>query len=367
QVWIDLDDDGTFISSEKFGLEKKSGEGEDYTSGVRYNFSIEVDYDGDGSIYYRFYSGNPDSVTVSIVTCISSYTATGEGVLGSTLTVQGTVPRVTIVPLTGEQWGQVAIDYYLIDDDNKQPPHNLCDIVVEYDTGSGWKSATEGVGGHGTEELIASTGTGTLHTYVWNSDTDLEEKELSNIRIRITPSDEDGTGSPAESTSFYLDNIRVSKLAFTTSPQDIPFGTTSQIITILAQSPTGYTDIDANLILDLVTTSADSAFLKATEDIVITSVTMQMGEAQFRYVDNIIGNSILTVSEIPDVGIANTAQTWIINSGGTSSITSSVTVTGIYVAGSTVTVVVTLRDYFSDPVSNREVNIAVTGTDNIVT
>jgi parallel beta-helix repeat protein len=368
QVWIDFDDDGIFVSSEKFGLEKKSGEGEDYTSGVRYNFSVEVDYAGDGILHYRFYSGNPLSVTVSTITYFSSYTATGEGVLGSTLTVQGTVPRVTVVPLVGEQWGQVAIDYYLIDDDNKQLPHNLCDIVVEYDAGSGWQSATEGVGGDGTEDLIASTGTGTLHTYVWNSDTDLEEKELSNVRIRIIPSDEDGTGSPTESTAFYLDNIRVSKLAFATSPQDIPFGTTSQIITILAQSPTGYTDIDAGLTLDLVTTSADYAFLKATEDIVITSVTMQLGEARFRYVDNIIGNSLLTVSEIPDVGIANTAQTWIINSGGTSSLTSSVTVTGAtYVAGSTVTVEVTLRDYYSDPVSNKNVNISVTGTGNIIT
>jgi len=53
QVWIDLDDSGTYEAGEKFDMAGMGGS--DYTVGVNYNYSRQIYYDGDGTLNYVFY------------------------------------------------------------------------------------------------------------------------------------------------------------------------------------------------------------------------------------------------------------------------------------------------------------------------
>ncbi|MBW2171800.1 MAG: DUF2341 domain-containing protein, partial [Deltaproteobacteria bacterium] len=55
QVWIDLDDSGAYQEEEKFNMTKRSGEGDDYTAGVKYDYSSQISFAGDGQLNYRFY------------------------------------------------------------------------------------------------------------------------------------------------------------------------------------------------------------------------------------------------------------------------------------------------------------------------
>ncbi|OEU80065.1 MAG: hypothetical protein BA865_02445 [Desulfobacterales bacterium S5133MH4] len=53
QVWVDLDNSGDYEETEKFDMTSMGGS--DYTSGVDYSCSRDIDYTGDGTINYRFY------------------------------------------------------------------------------------------------------------------------------------------------------------------------------------------------------------------------------------------------------------------------------------------------------------------------
>jgi parallel beta-helix repeat protein len=55
QVWVDLNDNAVYGDDEKFDMTKMSGEGDDYTAGVNYNYAMAISYVGDGTLNYRFY------------------------------------------------------------------------------------------------------------------------------------------------------------------------------------------------------------------------------------------------------------------------------------------------------------------------
>ena len=83
QVWIDLNDDNDYDDpDEKSDMAKMSGEGDDYTVGVRYEYSTQISFDGDGLLNYRFYfsDGQDD--------------ATGDPATNQTLTVTNNAPTL---------------------------------------------------------------------------------------------------------------------------------------------------------------------------------------------------------------------------------------------------------------------------------
>ena len=131
--------------------------------------------------------------------------------LSSLLTVQGWLRKVatnqrpsipSITTPTSTQSGNVTISYTLAD-----PESDICGIAIQYspDGGSNWYTATPGSGGDGTVPLTSSP-TGTAHTFVWASGSDIVNTSNANVRFRITPVDAGGGGTPGTTGSYTISN-----------------------------------------------------------------------------------------------------------------------------------------------------------------
>ncbi|MFA5858959.1 MAG: right-handed parallel beta-helix repeat-containing protein, partial [Elusimicrobiota bacterium] len=380
QVWIDLDDNLTFATTEQFGMALKSGVGNDgiYSNGEIYNKIVSnIAYPSlgtsGGKVKYRFFASNPNSVTYSTYTytltsvynnVISTNEATGVATSTKAFTVNGTAPRITITSPSTEQSGLVTISYKLIDDDNKPAPYNYCSITVEYRDGTTWTPATRFIGSELTTSLEASVSPGTAHTFIWDSSTDLPSRNTSTI-IRITPTDEDATGTAAATASFWVDNIVATKLAFTSDEQNLEAGTTSQIVYVEAQDSGSNKDTDFNGVINLNTTSSNYTLVNSTANVVLPQILMTTGRAEFKYCDNSPGSPTITVSS---TGYSSASQSWTI-SNPVSNTNSIVSVDGgsSFVAGSTVSIVVTVKDTNSNPVQGKTVALSATGSINSLT
>jgi len=387
QVWIDLNDDLIFQTTEQFGMTLKAGVGNDgdYTNGEIYHFVLRnINYPfgsigrSGGRIKYRFYAENPYSVTIAtysyniysatLPVVLSKNEASGQATEIKTFIVKGTPPKVVVETPTTEQTGVVTIKYWLIDEDDKPEPYNYCKIKVEFrDTDGKWKPATRWVASEPTENLVASL-SGSEHIFMWDSSTDLPNKDVSTA-IRITPEDEDGVGNAVQTGSFQVDNIVATKLVFVTAQQELLTGSTSQIIIVQAQDEVGNRDVDIEGVVNLNTTSTNYAFVSSTANVDIgNTVYMTLGEARFRYRDEQAGSQTITVSY---PGLQSASQVyWITRA--VSVFFSSVTIIDNYtkyyesVVGSTVNVIVTLKDVANQPVSNKQVSISATGSQNII-
>ncbi len=116
------------------------------------------------------------------------------------------LPSAAVTTPVGRQEGNVAISYTLTD-----PDSDPCGIQVQYsiDGGSTWETAAPGTGGDGTTSLTSSPG-GTLHTFVWATDTpgtDLYDVQNNSVQFRIIPSSANGAGNAAATGAFTVDNI----------------------------------------------------------------------------------------------------------------------------------------------------------------
>jgi parallel beta-helix repeat protein len=387
QVWVDLNDDLIFQTTEQFGMTLKAGVGNDgdYTNGEIYNFVLRnINYPfgsigrSGGRIKYRFYAENPYSVTIatysyniystSLPVVLSKNEASGQATEIKTFVVKGTPPKVVVETPTTEQTGLVTIKYWLFDEDDKPEPYNYCKIKVEFrDTDGNWKPATRWIASEPVENLVATL-SGAEHTFIWNSTTDLPNKDVSTA-IRITPEDEDGVGNTTQTGSFQVDNIIATKLVFVTAEQELLTGSTSQIIIVQAQDDVGNKDIDINGVVSLNTTSSDYAFVSSTDNVNIgNNVYMTLGEARFKYRDHQAGVQTISVSY---PGLQSVSQSyWITRS--VSVFLSSVTVNDSYtkyyetVVGSTVNVIITLKDVANQPAVNKQTSISVSGSQNII-
>jgi hypothetical protein len=98
--------------------------------------------------------------------------------------------------------GNVDIHYNLSDLESDN-----VSITVEYspDGGYAWLPATE-AGGDGTADL-ASSPDGKKHLFVWASGTDLDNEDVAEAVVRITPSDAGDEGWSASSACFRVDNV----------------------------------------------------------------------------------------------------------------------------------------------------------------
>jgi hypothetical protein len=208
---------------------------------------------------------------------------------------------------------------------------------------------------------------GTKHTFIWDTNKDLPNRDIFTA-IRITPQDEDGKGVTAQTGIFRVDNIIAEKLVFTTIQDEIIAHTTSQIIVIQAQDSANNKDIDVNITLSLTSTSTDYNFVSSTDNVKITTVNMTFGEAKVRYCDNYTGNPTI-IASYPGLQPA-VKSLWVTKN--VSIAYSSVTVVDAttkyieQVVGSTVNVIITLRDISNEPVTGKAVTIAVSGSNNYI-
>lgn len=385
QVWVDLDDNLIFSSTEQFGMMLKPGVGNDgdYTNGEIYHFVLtNINYPpvpslgrSGGKIKYRFYAENPYSLTVATYTynlysifnnVLSLHEATGVGTQISTFSVKGTPPVVQIQTPVGEQTDLVRINYTLFDYDDKPEPYNYCSVKVEYFDGTAWKTATKHDSSEPLDNLVATLN-GTQHYFIWDSRKDLPNKDMPT-KIRITPKDEDGEGSAVTSASFQVDNIVATQLVFTSAIQQLKIGATSQVMIIEAQDEVGNKDVDINATVYLVSTSTTGVFLNLS-DVIISSVTMISGEARFKYRDNTAGSPVITAM----LQGLSPAQQVVYVTKFVSVVYSSVNVLvaeevkyAELPVGTTVTIVVTLKDTENIPVPDKEVVLYTTGSDYVL-
>ncbi|MCZ6690818.1 MAG: hypothetical protein O7H41_14595 [Planctomycetota bacterium] len=171
---------------------------------------------------------------------------------------QNLLPVARIDPIARSLSSDVTITYFLSDGDL-----DLSDILVEYSIDGGATfsptPATERTGG-ASEGIsgLTTTQTGTSHTFVWDSAADLLAGAQSNLEIRITPTDGDGTGFSGVSNVFIVGND--APMATITSP--LPLTTQSGLIEFvftLSDSTTDPVDITPRY-----STDAGVTFLPAT-------------------------------------------------------------------------------------------------------
>jgi hypothetical protein len=111
-------------------------------------------------------------------------------------------PTVSVVTPSMPKSGNVAINYTLTDAES-----DLCGVEVQYspDNGSTWLAATRGPGGDATLGIVSSA-SGTAHTFVWASGSDIANANNSNVQIRIVPFDSGGAGLAGKTTAFTVSN-----------------------------------------------------------------------------------------------------------------------------------------------------------------
>jgi len=139
----------------------------------------------------------PDEATTDAPDDVVTDATEEEPVETSALVVEVTTP-------TSPQYADVTIEYLLLDD---RVPTLNGDMTVEYSIdGGAFGEATEVSGGEGVTDL-ASSASGTAHTFVWDTMTDLGTG-LFDVVIRITPYDTGTThvGTADETGTFRVVN-----------------------------------------------------------------------------------------------------------------------------------------------------------------
>ena len=112
------------------------------------------------------------------------------------ITAAQLTPSITVTLVgAGEMSGDISFDYLITDVDGL-----AVSLLVEFDVGNGWlPAATTG----NLTDILPAAYSGSI---IWNSLTNAEGVDAFNAKIRITPSNDNGTGAPGESSSFHLDN-----------------------------------------------------------------------------------------------------------------------------------------------------------------
>ena len=152
-----------------------------------------------------------------------------------------TPPTITLTTPSGEQTGDVVVDYS-IDDMESDPIILICEYSE--DGGISWRPAkVEGF----TEDIDS---TGYLGSIVWLSDANLPGTDQLDIKFRITPKDND-MGTPGDTENFHLDNNELPSIIV----EDI---TTEQSGNISISYQLKDPEYDANMIK--VDYSADGGF-----------------------------------------------------------------------------------------------------------
>ena len=128
-------------------------------------------------------------------------------------------PTMAVEDLLGVQTDEVILFYSLFDEEG-----DPASLVVEQSTDGGatFLEATPTPGSEPTEDL-ATTPTGSSHTFTWDSVADLGFVRLDDVRLRLSVTDGTTPAScqdPVVVGPFRLDNTGVVPLLFVSSPGD---------------------------------------------------------------------------------------------------------------------------------------------------
>ena len=219
----------------------------------------------------------PGAVLADVRVRITPSNVNGPGIPGTTGPFGmdnsgGATPSAVVqTPTAGS--GNITVDYDLVDAESD--PLN---VLVEYsiDSGASYQAATEGPGSQGTTSLSSSPG-GDPHFWVWDSVADIGANLRLFCRIRITPSDAGGPGTPGETGDFAVDNTVLPNRLYTLdipldpagpdtlSGYDLDLGTGG--LTAMAGSPwsTGGDGRQASSASDLIA-SSDGKFFFASHN-----------------------------------------------------------------------------------------------------
>jgi hypothetical protein len=109
-----------------------------------------------------------------------------------------TPPTVVIEPIESAQQGVVIIHYQICDDNDDE-----CDLSVQFsiDGGETWAPATQAGGDNLT--LVEASPEGIPRQFLWDTLTDLGDKNVDNVLFRITPSD----GEKGDPTTILIPGI----------------------------------------------------------------------------------------------------------------------------------------------------------------
>lgn len=132
-------------------------------------------------------------------------------------------PRAQVVSVPPQAADNVSVSYLLYDSNN-----DALDVTIEYSPNGGltWYSATQ-AGGDGIYGLSSSSG-GMPHSFIWDSVSDAGRASLSSVRIRITPYDSSGAGTPGTSENFEVNN-NDAPVVFLSTPSSTVSGSSVQI------------------------------------------------------------------------------------------------------------------------------------------
>jgi hypothetical protein len=140
-------------------------------------------------------------------------------------TIPPIVSYLNIVPVPGGvQTGLVTIEF-MLEDPDVADDGNLSVLVEFWDplSGIGWVSATL----HPSSDPTTNLNNNTLYTLIWDSKAmgNFPLSYSSDMKIKITPFDKGGGGTPSESATFILDNEPPQLLSgpFVTVINDIAF------------------------------------------------------------------------------------------------------------------------------------------------
>ncbi len=98
QVWVDEDDSGAYSASEKYNLTAVNASDTNYTDGTTYNTTLNLTYQGDGFLSYRFYANDGE------------LNATGDGATGGTVTVTSAAAPSSPTPtVAGGEYFSLAL------------------------------------------------------------------------------------------------------------------------------------------------------------------------------------------------------------------------------------------------------------------
>lgn len=135
------------------------------------------------------------------LTTAMSYTITTGNTLVSGLSISGTSQTVTV-------------SYTLT---NKTSTDSSIDVEYKRSSDVSYSYATKGIGGDGTQDPVTkrvygltTSSTGTAHTFMWDTGTDLGTSALKDITFKITPYDLSPTGgsaATAATTTVTINNL----------------------------------------------------------------------------------------------------------------------------------------------------------------
>jgi hypothetical protein len=179
----------------------------------------EYDLPGTNSFQVElFYSGiiRFTYLDMSITACITGL-SNGQGIpLGeqsdfSTLAVcaTGDVPSITVTTPGDGQKGIISLEYTLFDSNSIS---SSVYVQLSLDNGTTWQAATDGLGGDGRTGLTSSPG-GVSHIYRWNAMADLEQENVSSVKLQITPFHTLGAGLPQETDAFLVYNSSIAQIS----------------------------------------------------------------------------------------------------------------------------------------------------------